>query len=80
MAIMRKINKKKNIRDLICFLCKKVVEIPDDYIGNPYVLLQAHFMSTHEINLKKFDWDEPVDIYGKPVDVPKSRVVEEEEW
>jgi len=65
---MKKIINKKVLK---CFRCDEHIDIPYDYIGNPYTLLEVHYMTQHSIDLKNFDWDEPTDIYGKKVVLKK---------
>jgi len=58
---------KTKVKKLKCFRCRQVINIPQDYVGNPYTLLEVHYMVAHSIDLKNFDWNDPRDINGDEV-------------
>jgi len=60
-------NTLKKRRDLKCFRCNTFIKIPTDYIGNPYTLLEVHYMLEHSIDLKSIDWSNPKTIVGDDV-------------
>lgn len=50
---------KKKKGQMKCFQCNAYFDIPSDYIGNKYVLLEIHYMSVHGIDLKTVNWNKP---------------------
>jgi len=57
---------KKN-RQLKCFRCNAFIHVPTDYIGNPYTLLEVHYMVEHSIDLKSIDWQNPKTVLGDDI-------------
>lgn len=68
---MNKENKNEKIKSIKCYRCDAFVKIPDDYVGNPYTLLEVHYMIEHSIDLKTFDWDNPKNMYGDEITLDK---------
>jgi len=75
--IMIKENVK--LKDIKCYRCNKKIPIPDDYVGNPYTLLEVHYVINHKIDLKTFDWDNPKDMFGGEVTLDKLKKLDDEE-
>jgi len=75
--IMSKENVK--LKDIKCYRCNKKIPIPEDYTGNPYTLLEVHYVIEHEIDLKTFDWDNPKDMYGDDVILDKLKKLDDEQ-
>jgi hypothetical protein len=47
---------KQNQKHFKCYRCSSLIHVPQDYKGNPYILLQDHYMIQHNIDLMKDGW------------------------
>jgi hypothetical protein len=48
-------------KSYICYQCRKIIPIPEGYIGDTYVLLEIHYLTAHGIvDLKAVDWKKPM--------------------
>lgn len=72
-------NKSEKLKNIKCFRCNAYIEIPADYTGNPYTLLEVHYVIDHSIDLKTFDWDNPKDMYGDDVIIEHLKKLDERE-
>jgi len=71
--------KKEKLTNIKCYRCNTKVPIPDDYIGNPYTLLEVHYVVEHQIDLKTFDWDNPMNMFGDEIILDKLKKLDLEE-
>lgn len=46
-------------KKLVCYECHSVIPVPEDFIGNTYVLLETHYFVTHGVDLRTVNWDKP---------------------
>jgi hypothetical protein len=51
--------KKEKTKKLKCYQCNAYIDVPADYIGNVYVLLEIHYFTVHQIDLKTVNWKKP---------------------
>jgi len=81
---VKEIKSSKNNRQFKCFKCNAFINVPTGFIGNPYILLEVHYVLEHRIDLKMIDWKKSKTIldddisYAKPktLDIEKNSVSE----
>lgn len=56
---MKNVEEKKKPKELKCYQCNAFIKVPDDYIGNPYHILEVHYMVVHQIDLRTVNWNKP---------------------
>jgi len=56
LIVMETAKEKQKKKMYKCFRCGAIVPVPEDYIGNSYVLIEMHYLKEHGMDLKKIDW------------------------